>query len=132
MCNRSLAVLQALWLTFLLSSFTPPVAAAEQIKNSSCLECHSDKTLYRTNDAGRGISVFVDEAKLAASVHKTNFCVSCHADISQKHPDDNVPAQAAQCAHCHERASESYRASVHGLAQLQGQKNSATCSDCHD
>ena len=61
----------------------------------------------------------MDEAKLAASVHKTNTCVSCHADITAKHPDDNVPAQPVNCASCHEQQSESYGASVHGLA-LQG------------
>jgi formate dehydrogenase gamma subunit len=106
--------------------------SADEIKNSACLECHSDKTLYRTNSAGKGISMFVDEAKLAASVHKTNSCASCHADITGKHPDDNVPPQPPNCARCHEKQSESYGASVHGIALARGQKDSATCSDCHD
>src|SRR5690242_17481546 len=105
---------------------------AEPIKNSACLECHSDKTLSKTNAAGKEVSLFVDEAKLAASVHKTNTCASCHADITDKHPDDNVPARAANCAACHEKQFQTYGASVHGLALARGQKNSATCSDCHD
>ena len=67
-----------------------------------------------------------------ASVHKTNLCASCHADITGKHPDDEVPAQPANCKGCHEKQSESYGASVHGLALAKGQKGSATCSDCHD
>ncbi|HZR17736.1 MAG TPA: cytochrome b/b6 domain-containing protein [Verrucomicrobiae bacterium] len=107
-------------------------AAAEEIKNSACMDCHADQTLYRTNSAGKGISMFVDQAKLAASLHKTNTCVSCHSDITVKHPDDNVAAQPPQCAKCHEKQSESYGASVHGLAVAQGRKDSATCSDCHD
>jgi formate dehydrogenase gamma subunit len=106
--------------------------ATEPIKNSACLECHSDKTLYRTNSAGKGISMFVDEAKLAASVHKTNTCASCHSDITIKHPDDNLAAQPPSCAACHEKQSESYGASVHGLALARGQKDAANCSDCHD
>ena len=104
----------------------------EPIKNSACLDCHGDKTLTKTNAAGKEVSLFVDIAKLAGSVHKTNLCASCHADITVKHPDDNVPAQAPNCKQCHEKQSESYGASVHGLALAKGRKDSATCSDCHD
>jgi formate dehydrogenase gamma subunit len=106
--------------------------AAEPIKNSACLDCHSDKTLSKTNAAGKEISLFVDEVKLAASVHKTNSCVSCHPDITDKHPDDEVPAQPANCANCHQGHSESYGASVHGIALARGQKDAAICADCHD
>jgi formate dehydrogenase gamma subunit len=108
------------------------VLAAEEIKNSACLECHSDQTLYKTNAQGKGISMFVDPARLAASVHKTNTCASCHQDLTSKHPDDNVAAQPVSCAKCHEKQSESYGASVHGLALAQGRKGSATCTDCHE
>ncbi len=134
MCNGCLAGGRvALWLA--LGALLPLVSnafAAEEIKNSACLECHSDKTLYKTNAAGKAISLFVDEAKVAASVHKTNTCASCHSDITSKHPDDNVAAKPPNCAKCHEKQSESYGASVHGLALATGDKNSATCSDCHD
>jgi formate dehydrogenase gamma subunit len=129
--RRHAAILLAA--TFL--AFHGPLAVAsgaEPIQNNACLECHGDKTLTQTNAAGKVVSLFVDVAKLAASVHKTNLCASCHADITAKHPDDNVPAQPANCRQCHERQSESYGASVHGLALAKGQKGSATCSDCHD
>ena len=119
--------------TFLaLTGLLAAASAAEPIKNSACLDCHGDKTLTKTNAAGKEVSLFVDVAKLAASVHKTNTCASCHADITAKHPDDNVPAQPANCKQCHEKQSESYGASVHGLALAKGRKDSATCSDCHD
>jgi formate dehydrogenase gamma subunit len=103
-----------------------------EIKNSACLDCHSDKTLTTTNTAGREISLFVDVAKLAASIHRTNSCASCHSDITEKHPDNNVAAQPVNCAKCHVKESESYGLSVHGLAAARGEKTSATCSDCHD
>ena len=90
------------------------------------------RTALPTNSAGKGLSMFVDETRLGASVHRTNTCASCHANITSKHPDDNVPAEPPQCAGCHEKQSESYQASVHGLALARGQKDSATCSDCHD
>ena len=90
------------------------------LKNSDCLDCHSDKTLAITNAAGKTLSLFVDEAKLKASAHKTNTCVSCHADVTDKHPDDNVRLQPVRCTTCHEQQTESYNASVHGLALKAG------------
>jgi len=91
-------------------------AQVEETKDSACLECHADKTLTKTNAVGKEISLFVDVAKLAGSSHKTNTCASCHNDITAKHPDDEVAAKPVACRRCHERQSESYGASVHGLA----------------
>jgi formate dehydrogenase gamma subunit len=105
---------------------------AEIIKDSVCLECHSDKTLTKTNAAGKQISLFVDVAKLSTSAHKTNSCASCHSDITVKHPDDNLAAKPIDCRVCHERQTESYGASVHGLASKAGRADSASCQDCHD
>lgn len=115
-----------------LLAFGLPALGAEQIKNSACLECHADKTLTAKNASGREISLYVDAAKLAASVHKTNACASCHADITSKHPDDNRPAQPVNCAQCHDQQSQTYSASVHGLALKKGRMDAATCQDCHD
>jgi formate dehydrogenase gamma subunit len=106
--------------------------ASGAISNSDCLDCHSDKTLIKTNAAGREISLFVNEAKLIASAHKTNTCASCHNDITTSHPDDNVAAKPVDCRRCHERQSESYGASVHGLALKAGSASAANCQDCHD
>lgn len=119
-------------LAALLVVLTAGSYAAQVIKDADCLECHSDKTLVKTNAAGRAISLFVDEAKLRASVHKTNTCQSCHADITTKHPDDSVAAKPVACATCHERHSESYGASVHGVALKAGDASAPTCKDCHD
>ena len=102
------------------------------IPNSACMECHGDKTLTTTNAAGKEVSLFVDLTMLAASVHKTNTCASCHADITTEHPDENVAAKPANCMGCHPSQMESYTASVHGLAFKNGRADSATCSDCHD
>jgi formate dehydrogenase gamma subunit len=115
----------------LLLGAVPAAPGAEVIKNSACLECHSDKTLTATNAAGKEVSLFVDAVRLAASVHRTNACVACHADLTAKHPDDNVPAQAVNCGRCHPPQSESYGASVHGLARAKGQTAAARCVDCH-
>jgi cytochrome b subunit of formate dehydrogenase len=106
-------------------------ADAAEIKNSVCLDCHSDKTLCVTNAAGQGISLFVDDAKFAATVHKTNSCASCHADITTKHPDDNVAAQPVNCATCHEGPGRDYANSIHGVSHKMGASGAASCKDCH-
>jgi ribosomal protein L31 len=106
--------------------------AADLIKDSDCLDCHSDDTLTKTNEAGRAVSLYVNESVLRASVHGTNTCQACHEDLTSKHPDDEVPAKPVACASCHERQSESYGASVHGLAAKAGDASAPTCTDCHD
>lgn len=107
------------------------LSAAEPIPNSSCMDCHSDESLTKTDAAGREISLFVDEAKIGLSSHKSNSCHSCHSDLTADHPDDGVAAKSVSCTACHEQQSVSYGASVHGLALAKGQKDSATCVDCH-
>jgi formate dehydrogenase gamma subunit len=107
-------------------------AAAPVMANDDCLVCHGDNTLTTTNAAGRPLSLFVDLTRLAASVHRTNTCVSCHTDITATHPDDNRPVTPVNCAICHSRQTASYGASVHGLAIKAGDETAATCQDCHD
>ncbi len=48
--------------------------------NAECLACHSDKTLTKKAADGSAISLFVDEAKYAASVHGQQNCTACHTD----------------------------------------------------
>ncbi len=105
--------------------------AADKGPNSACLECHSDKTLTKTNAAGKEISLFVDQARLAATVHKTNTCSSCHPDISDKHPDDNVAAKPVNCAACHVQPARDYATSIHGASHTLGASGAAGCTDCH-
>jgi cytochrome b subunit of formate dehydrogenase len=105
--------------------------AADKSPNSACLECHSDKTLTKTNAAGKEVSLFVDEARLKATVHQTNTCADCHADITSKHPDDNVPMQPPSCIKCHEEPVKQYATSMHGVSHQIGASGAASCWDCH-
>jgi formate dehydrogenase gamma subunit len=111
---------------------TLTLPALAGLKDSDCLDCHGDNTLFKTNSAGRVISLFVDAAKLKASIHKTNTCISCHADVTAKHPDDNITLKPVNCARCHAQQSETYNTSVHGLALKAGNSGAANCQDCHD
>ena len=118
-------------LTELWLGLATGAVAAPAMRDSDCLDCHADNTLTATNATGRKISLFVDKARLAASVHATNHCVSCHTDITATHPDDNRRVPPVDCARCHESQGESYGASVHGLARKASHEDAATCVDCH-
>ena len=115
----------------LVLSLVTSTLAAEKNPNAACLDCHSDKTLYKTNTAGVGISLFIDEAKLALTVHKTNTCASCHADITIKHPDDNIIPKPVNCGICHEQPAKDYATSIHGVSHALGASGAAGCADCH-
>ena len=118
-----------LWCALFVLATLPTRAS---LSNGDCLDCHGDNTLFKTNSAGKAISLFVDEAKLKLSVHRTNTCISCHADVTAGHPDDGNPVAPANCSLCHQRQTASYNASVHGLALKAGHEDAATCRDCHD
>ena len=93
----------------------PPLTVVQpQIKNSACLDCHSDNTLYKTNAARQAVSLFIDEKRFMSTVHKTNSCASCHADITMKHPDDDIPARPVNCAQCHDAQARQYAYGIHG------------------
>ena len=94
------------------------------------MDCHNDKTLFKTN-AGVAVSLFVELGRYTNSVHRTNACRSCHADISSKHPDDEVAAKPVNCALCHTNAGAVYQTSIHGVSLKMGASAAATCKDCH-
>jgi hypothetical protein len=104
-----------------------PVSAQE---SSDCLECHSDRSLTGTRH-GRTISVYVDEKKLAASVHGPLNCTGCHADLEGKelpHDEDVAPAR---CGACHDTEQAQHARSLHGLAVARGDPLAPACKDCH-
>lgn len=122
-----LAGLGGAWMLACTSSQT----TAAEIQDDTCLQCHSDKTLGKTNAAGKEISLFVDPSLLKTSAHKSKSCAACHADITENHPDDKAPVKPVDCRRCHESQSSSYDASVHGLALKAGNDSVPVCVDCH-
>jgi formate dehydrogenase gamma subunit len=123
-CLRKIAVV-------ILAGWTG-ILCAEEIPDASCMDCHADKDLWKTNTSGRGMSLFVDLEKLKASSHKTNSCASCHADLTDKHPDDGVAPKPIDGTRCHKNPSETYGESVHGIAMVNGNAGAPNCSDCHN
>lgn len=119
---RSLLVVSAL-------TFSTGVAGA--IDNSDCFSCHEDKGLSKADAAGKTVSLYVDQAAYNASIHGSNQCVSCHADIKEAPHPDGFKAAPVSCSPCHKADVASYEASVHGQALKHGDHKAAACADCH-
>ncbi len=113
----------------LLAALLPREALA--LDNSDCYTCHEDKALTKKGAGGKAISLCVDQAKYGASMHASNACTSCHADITEAPHPEPFTAKPVQCAACHAKAVSSYRASIHGVARQAGKLNAANCDDCH-
>ena len=129
---RKCGMKRGLTLIVIALLFLAAGSAVAGVKNSDCLDCHGDNTLFKTNSAGKALSLYVDAAKLKLSAHRTNDCISCHADVTAKHPDDGKALAPVKCAVCHVRQTASYSQSVHGVALKLGHADAATCRDCHD
>jgi cytochrome b subunit of formate dehydrogenase len=106
-----------------------PVARARAIDNADCFACHSDKSLVKTNAAGKAVSLFIDEEKFKASIHSKNLCTSCHTDITElPHAETHKPVS---CSQCHRIETDIYLKSDHGQAIHKGVSEAASCQDCH-
>ena len=122
--------LSFLVLIFLLSWAAPGIAAT----NDECLECHSDRTLERTESKGMKEDLYVDEIKFRYSVHHANdvSCIDCHSDIEELNWDNEVPhaiSLPVDCTGCHEPEGEAYVDSVHQKAG--GKGITIPCYACH-
>jgi len=110
---------------------------------NSCYSCHLDITDITEHAMGKGAKVH-DEPRTChlchkkeasehyASVHFINDvqCKDCHIDIHEMTPWKGDKTRVIQkCTACH--ADDGYLESVHGKAVLGGNRDSATCSDCH-
>jgi len=125
-CKRLTLVASVLFASVVF--FLPFVFGAQSPSNEVCLSCHSAPGLEKER-RGKKVSLTVDPQRFSQSVHAPLPCTACHSDISQvPHAAEIKPVQ---CAQCHAQVAEVYGASVHGRAQLNGDRDAATCSDCH-
>ncbi|HTZ95658.1 MAG TPA: cytochrome b/b6 domain-containing protein [Terriglobales bacterium] len=125
---RALALLSPLFLTLCAFAGQKPKALPKPT-NDDCLACHGDQSL--THDVnGKPVSLFVDPAKFKDSMHGSMFqCVDCHTDLKTS-PHETTPAKVS-CATCHADQQAAYDRSFHAKAIQQGDKQAATCVDCH-
>ena len=79
-CLTPIAIVACL--SFLIASPANAQSAAD-----ACLACHEDKTLSMTMKDGSTMSLFVDRAEVAKSVHGSQLiCTDCHTKYDKDHP----------------------------------------------
>jgi len=100
------------------------------ISDRSCLNCHEKEGLHKI--AGDSIiSLVVNKADLANSVHRTIPCVKCHSDVSTHLQRPCQTAGRVDCSNCHAEVSTVYAESGHGQAFERGEHNAPYCTSCH-
>ena len=116
----------------------------KQVNNDFCMGCHGppDKTMTFPN--GDEVSISIDGEGFHASVHgvanswQALNCTDCHLEYNYPHPPlqaetarDYTIQQSELCARCHETQHEGQMSSSHAEALAEGNKDAATCVDCH-
>ncbi|MBK6910429.1 MAG: cytochrome b/b6 domain-containing protein [bacterium] len=118
--------MNALLSLLLLFCLALPLQAAPD--NATCIECHSDGTLTRTNADGSVTSLTVTDDSLKHSKHSKLACVECHADLKNfddwPHPERLA---AVNCAGCHKEPAAQVAAGGH-----EGVLKCAACHGTHN
>lgn len=104
---------------------TPPAPTAPS--NEDCLTCHEDPTTARAD----GSLVAVNPAIFAKSIHGPMACIDCHEDLAKAEMPHADKLAKVNCATCHDKDVDKYKASVHAAARNHGSKFAASCVDCH-
>lgn len=112
--------------------------SAEPVPDRVCFKCHADPTQQAKFKDSTTLSVFIDKARFAGSVHgrKGQHCVECHTDIEiDSHPDRELTSHrsyrveiSATCNRCHDKSA----ARMAGNAHAKGGKDDPVCADCHN
>lgn len=110
---------------------------AQELKK--CSICHGKPDFKKILESGKVVSLYVEEAELANSVHAGRRCEDCHRDIVEI-PHGRV-IKGVDCTQCHYEGNpvgapdttlyKDYRDSVHGKAAAAGKSDAPVCQDCH-
>lgn len=102
--------------TVLLWATAPAGAMTAQ----DCEGCHGDRSIV----AQGGAHLYIDVGKFSKTPHAQDGCPSCHASVTDAHPDDKVRPSRASCGDCHDAVQTQYAKSRHA--------EYAKCTDCHN
>jgi cytochrome b subunit of formate dehydrogenase len=118
-----------LWLVLVTSSAVAGAKATPKPANDECLACHGDSTITE-KVGGKPVSLYVNPEAFKNSIHGSLFrCVDCHSDITTS-PHETKPAKVS-CVQCHADPQAAYDRSHHAKAIRNGDRQAATCVDCH-
>lgn len=102
------------------------------VDEKSCLTCHGDPKLNKVTPDGTKISLFVSQKTVASAAHRYIDCSTCHTGDPHQAPTalDKV-SLAEKCGTCHKTEYKLHLESVHGQQLVSGNRDVATCVDCH-
>jgi cytochrome b subunit of formate dehydrogenase len=150
------SLLTLLALILLQFALTGPVSAEPadpKLSNDRCLRCHGREGFSREGPDGQERDLHVVAGVFDTSVHGSQDCVGCHADIV-KVPHRKGVERKVGCVECHMETwgqlqaegkteengtlslvvdhIESYMESLHARPRIDDQsRTNATCYDCH-
>ena len=124
----------------LFFSFIFLVAGAVSAQGlKKCSICHGKPDFKKILESGKVVSLYVDEAELANSIHADRRCEECHRDIVEIPHGRDI--KRVDCTQCHYEGNpvgapdttlyKDYRNSVHGKAAAAGKTEAPVCQDCH-
>ncbi len=102
----------------------------DNISDRSCLKCHENDNVHKVVD-GKKVSLQIELADFAGSMHKNIKCVKCHSDVSVNRLRPCETVKKVDCSSCHAEVSETYFESGHGQAYIEKNENAPYCTDCH-
>jgi hypothetical protein len=116
------------------------IVKSQSIKSDAkCVKCHSRKR-EKTLEDGDVLSLQIDKAEYANSVHGEIGCTSCHQALAdKKHPSREPIASRREhslalnqsCRSCHAENFEQYEHSIHASLVAEGSLSAPVCTDCH-
>jgi len=110
--------------------------------DQQCLACHSAKGLEMKLANGDVLSLQVQGAEFAKSVHSKIGCAVCHASTSfENHPPVKTKIAGSReyslamrkvCDTCHAPVAKQYEGSIHAALLRDGNSYAPICTDCHN
>ena len=108
----------------------PAQSTTAATTNDDCFACHGDKDFQ--TESGR--KLYVNPEVFAKSIHGKNSveCVMCHTELAgvTDFPHKSKLKQV-DCSACHQDAADVYDKGIHGKDRVAGNKDVASCADCH-
>jgi nitrate/TMAO reductase-like tetraheme cytochrome c subunit len=102
------------------------------LDQNECLTCHANPDLFKTDENGNKISLYVSPEEVDKSAHRFIDCTTCHtANPHQVNTPLNKLSLAEKCGTCHAYQYDLYKDSIHGKVVTSGNQEAASCVDCH-
>ena len=104
------------WVLLVVAIFAGPLTV-HAMETGDCLGCHAEPDVVAEE-------FFIDADRFDHTVHSEMGCVTCHASVTDEHPDNGEAVSKAVCLDCHEEIGLQYQQTAHA--------DNAVCGDCHN